>query len=338
MRCSRLTVFFLDSEQSFRSRENTSIEDIEKWAHDLGATIEMVSLRGNQFRCAGSVEYVEWVESLLKGESAAKNRIFASAWNEDMQAHTAAEIARPGGNVIAFPGSMKVAANINRLPAAADPAPPYGAPRSRGVRTKMDFRIFSDPFLMESELRSFSSEYTIRLLSSFSRDWKTEKDPYPHEMPAAAQDFYEPVTLSNGEPGFWYRPWNYVPKKDYTWFIAGRMGQPISRDSLCEVGCTYAVRGFDFDYIGLLWLNDLLWRDARWIAPLENVHESGIDLLVKQARRERRVNPAGPKGAEVLEKVCQAYRILLTRAIRGVFVWIPDEETRVHVAASLSKR
>jgi predicted RNase H-like HicB family nuclease len=52
-------------------------------------------------------------------------------------------------------------------------------------------------------------------------------------------------------------------------------------DPLCEVGCPYAVRGFDFDYLGLLWLGDLLWGDGRqsrmgwrrqhgWNAQLEN--------------------------------------------------------------------
>jgi DUF2075 family protein len=52
-------------------------------------------------------------------------------------------------------------------------------------------------------------------------------------------------------------------------------------DPLCEVGCPCAVRGFDFDYLGLLWLGDLLWGDGRqsrmgwrrqhgWNAQLEN--------------------------------------------------------------------
>jgi DUF2075 family protein len=126
-----------------------------------------------------------------------------------------------------------------------------------------------------------------------------------------------------------------VPGQDYTGFVAGRIGMPIHDDPLCEVGCTYAVRGFDFDYLGLLWLDDLAWRDGKWVSDLTNVHESGISLLVRQARREGRIAPAGPRGVNVLEKVRQAYRILLTRAIRGMFVWIPDIETRTHVLASL---
>jgi DUF2075 family protein len=148
-------------------------------------------------------------------------------------------------------------------------------------------------------------------------------------------DFHELVELRDGTERTWSRPWNFVPGQDYTGFVAGRAGLPIHDDPLCEVGCTYAVRGFDFDYLGLLWLDDLLWREGKWIARLANVHESGISSLVRQARAEGPLAPAGPKGANVIEKLRQAYRILLTRAIRGMFVWIPDNETRDHVIDSL---
>ena len=47
------------------------------------------------------------------------------------------------------------------------------------------------------------------------------------------------------------------PGNDYTWYVTGHPAGRISSDPLCEVGCTYAVRGFDYDYVGILWLNDL---------------------------------------------------------------------------------
>ena len=62
-------------------------------------------------------------------------------------------------------------------------------------------------------------------------------------------------------------------------------------------------------HLGLLWLDDLLWRNGKWVVHLENVHESGIGVLVRQARKEGPIAPAGPRGANVLDKVRQAYRI-----------------------------
>lgn len=326
MRASRLTIFFLDPDQSFRARENTTIKDIESWAGELNAKVERVSLHGVQFRCAGSVEYVAWVESLLGGQSAEMNRVFASAWRSDMGSRERA------GNVIALPtrasvspASSKVAAQAGRTYAVA----------ARAVRTSMDFRVFADPHAMEEALRALHPSHSVRLVATYSRPWATKEETFPHRVQPSAMDFYEEVVLPNGQRRMWSKIWNYVPGGDYSGFVASRPGLPIHDDPLCEVGCTYAVRGFDFDYLGLLWLDDLVWRNGRWVAPLKNVHESGIGVMVKQARKEGPVAPVGPRGVNVIEKLRQAYRILLTRSIRGMFVWIPDEETRKHVTESL---
>jgi hypothetical protein len=336
IRCSRLAVFFLDPDQSFRARENTDIQDIKNWAVELGATIECVSLHGVQFRCAGSAEYVAWVESLLGGGSAALNRVYASAWYHDQSNSVESTRARTAGNVVAFPARPQALAETALF--ARDGAGGYVATGRRSRASGMLFRVFPDPFQMEEELRKLAGDFTIRLVSTYSRPWKTERSTYPHRLPAEAMDFHELVDLRDGSRRTWSRPWNFVPGQDYTGFVAGRAGLPIHDDPLCEVGCTYAVRGFDFDYLGLLWLDDLLWREGKWIARLDNVHESGISLLVRQAKAEGPVAPAGPKGANVIEKLRQAYRILLTRAIRGMFVWIPDNETRDHVIDSLGTK
>jgi hypothetical protein len=97
--------------------------------------------------------------------------------------------------------------------------------------------------------------------------------------------------------------------------------------------CPYAVRGFDYDYVGILWLQDLIWRDTGWEANAESVHESGIINLARRARREG--SAAGPAHRELLQRVTQAYRILLTRPLRGAYLWIPDVETRGFVERSL---
>lgn len=334
MRASRLTVFFLDPEQSFRARENTRLEDIEDWAQELGATVEKVSLHGAQFRCAGSAEYVAWVESLLGGTPEEMNRVFASAWYE-VAAYEQGGPARHA-NVIAFPSRARAElVSEESGSVVAESGGQYFAPIGARRRANMDFRIYDDPFALEYDLRALSKDYVVRLVSTYSRAWKTKDSTYPHRLPPEGLDFCERVSLASGEERVWCRPWNFVPGGDYTGFVAGRKGLPIADDPLCEVGCTYAVRGFDFDYLGLLWLDDFVWRDDRWVVPLDNVHETGIGPIVRRARREGKIAPAGPEGANVLEKVRQAYRILLTRGIRGMFVWIADEETRAHVRSSL---
>ena len=100
-------------------------------------------------------------------------------------------------------------------------------------------------------------------------------------------------------------------------------------DPLAEVGCPYAVRGFDFDYVGLLWLSDLVWRNDDWVVDPKHVFERGIGRTLAAAKKEEA--PDGPAHQKLLRAVCEAYRILLTRPMCGLFIWCEDGPTRDHL-------
>lgn len=283
IRCSTVSIFLLDAEQGFRDRENTTLADIRRWAEDLGAEVgESISLEGAQFRCAGSTDYVAWVEGLLSGEPAAELAALAQKW-----------------------------------------------------RRMFNVRPVDTPSALEEGLRDQAAAgRTVRLLASYAREWKTKGAARPHALPAAQQDFHEPYVDASGKKRYWSRVWNFIPQNgsDYTWFIQAPEGSPMRADPLCEVGCPYAVRGFDFDYVGVLWLSDLVWRDGKWRADPAHVHDTGLDRSVRAAEAERTPGPAHEKLRAAL---AQAYRILLTRGMSGCDLWIEDAETREHVRASL---
>lgn len=299
IRSSMLSVFLLDPLQGFRSRENTSIEDIRKWSRDLcGEDPLEVSLEGIQFRCAGSTEYVRWVESLLAGAPASENARIAKTWRNASHSSTRGRSTHE---------------------------------TSKG----MEIQLFAEPESWEAALRARIAEgQNARLLSSYSREWKTKNASSPHDLELSDKDFDERYAV-NGKTKRWSRIWNFVPKNNYAWFVAGHPASYIHEDPLCEVGCPYVVRGFDFDYVGILWLDDLVWRNGRWVVNPDNVHETGHSALTNAARKESKGKRDGPKTAELLERVGQAYRILFTRALKGAYVWVPDRETREHLAASL---
>jgi uncharacterized protein len=312
IRSSVLTIFFLDPQQGFRHRENTSLQDIKQWASELGAgEVEVISLEGVQFRCAGSVEYVSWVESLLAGSSPHRNQVYASAWLPE---------------IISAP-SMQ---NVVPLRRVAERTKEYSTSPSKNGKRSFDFRVFENPHDLETHLRQVcQSGETMRLLSSYSRKWVTTgQTGRPHLLPPSRQDFYE--EFPDGTT--WSRVWNVVQGDDYTSYVQGSGDSQIAIDPLSEVGCPYAVRGFDYDYIGILWLEDLVWRNGKWSLNLEVVEESGLRTLVNQAKHN---GPDSPEYGTLLEKVSQAYRILMTRALRGTYVWVKDAETRTHVMESL---
>ena len=92
----------------------------------------------------------------------------------------------------------------------------------------------------------------------------------------------------------------------------------MNTNPLNEVGCPYVVRGFDYDYLGVLWLDDLVWRGNRWSIQLNSVHETAIKNTCNKARR-------GDNKAlqSVEEKIKLGYRILLTRALKGSISFYP---------------
>lgn len=326
MRASTLTVFFLDPAQGFRHRENTTLEDLRVWAKELGAgEVIEISLEGVQFRCAGSTEYVAWLESFLSGASLERDRALARTWYvpaapSPAGADSAHPVVVPLLSAAERKATYVVQGNVVQL-----------GQSSR--RRPFDFRLFDNPIEMEAALReTLLDGATARILSTYSREWKTRGHARPHDAPPSEQDFREEIDLSP-KTVVWGKVWNVVPTTDdYSHFVQGAPGSAIANDPLCEVGCPYAVRGFDYDYVGVLWLEDLLWRGGAWRISLDYIHETGVGALVRRARRR-----SGSEGValELAEKVKQAYRIVLTRGLRGLFVWVKDVETRDHLRASI---
>jgi hypothetical protein len=284
IRASTLSIFLLDSEQGFRDRENTTVDDIRRWAAELGAEItDQISLEGAQFRCAGSTEYVAWVEAVLRGDQPEQAAALAQTW-----------------------------------------------------RQVLDFEVLDTPAALEAALRERLAEgRNARLVASYAREWKTRGAANPHALPPQMMDFHERY-VDNGRTRYWSRIWNFIPLNgtDYTWYVQALPGSPMHDDPLFEVGCPYAVRGFDFDYVGVLWLDDLVWRDGRWTVDLEHVHDTGLLASLREARSR---GPDGPGFAQLRRGLAQAYRILLTRGIYGTCIWFQDQETREYVLRCLGQ-
>jgi hypothetical protein len=204
-----------------------------------------------------------------------------------------------------------------------------------------EFDIVADPGALDERLREkLTLGKTVRLLSSYAVKWATKKASNPHDVAEHERDFVIDYTRGSARPR-WSRIWNFVPEgSDYSIFIQAPVASKIHADPLSEVGCPYVVRGFDFDYVGLLWMSDLVWRKDRWVVQLEHAHESAWKktlAAVKRARKSKDAAEIAKAEAKLLESVTRGYRILLTRAIRGAYVWCQDDETRERLKSVLGK-
>lgn len=290
IRESQVSVFFTDGKQSFRDNESTSVDDLKVWAGMLGANFTVVSLDGMQFRCAGSKEYVEWVDRLFT-PTPLNN---ASTWNRKFSVRLAD-----------FPSEMEEA-----------------------LRLKMR-----------------TENASCRILSSYTRYWNSRNDLNAGHNGEAPCDF----DLEDKHGRRWQKYWNNP--EGYDIFVQGKRDSLMHDDPLSEVGCPYVVRGFDYDYVGLLWLEDIFVRNGKWYLSLKHAEETANGSTRKAATDEqkdairRKVIPGRMKDIDVVEigreefpkanamfrTVVQAYRILMTRAIKGITIYIKDAETREYV-------
>lgn len=284
---SQISVFFTDGKQSFRDNETTTIEDIKAWAEELGAHFSSVSLDGMQFRCAGSYEYVDWVENLFS--------------------------EHPLHNVTKWADKFKV-------------------------------KVVDFPSEMEDDIRQYVNQgnASCRLMSSYTRKWISTANDEMHSK-LSEHDF----VLDDKEGSKWKKYWN--SGKHYDIYVQGSRGTMMNTDPLSEIGCPYVVRGFDYDYVGLLWLEDIIVRNWEWCLNLDYIEEKGfksdkvkakeaLKLAKKHGKYRGKVSGIIPSKLDgfpavnmFFNAVTQAYRILLTRAIKGVTIYIKDEETRAYV-------
>ena len=62
---SNFSIFFIDEDQKVTLKDIGSIDEIKKYANELGAGIRIVELE-SQFRCNGSDGYLSWLDNMLE--------------------------------------------------------------------------------------------------------------------------------------------------------------------------------------------------------------------------------------------------------------------------------
>lgn len=163
-----------------------------------------------------------------------------------------------------------------------------------------EFRIASSPEELEGWIRSRASEgKTARVTAGFCWRWS---------KPRSDGSLVEDVTI-----GDFARPWNARPE-------AGKLADGIppaplwayAPEGIEQIGCVYTAQGFEFDYVGVIFGKDLVYRpEQKWICH----KQESSDSQVKRSKHR------------FLELVKNTYRVLLTRGMRGCYVYFQDKDT-----------
>ena len=157
---------------------------------------------------------------------------------------------------------------------------------------RMTFRVFDDPSIMMSEIRKRNSEKqnSARIVAGFCWPWSA---------PNADGSLVNDVKIGNFE-----MPWE---NKDQFWKWA------TDNSGMEQVGTVYTAQGFEFDYIAVIFGNDLIYdpKLKSWKAVPKNSYDTQVT----------RNNPA------LAQHFKNVYRVLMSRAHKGVYVYFMDKET-----------
>lgn len=146
-----------------------------------------------------------------------------------------------------------------------------------------------------------SQGYKARMTAGFCWEWS--------KKPKLDGTLHEDVIVE----GF-RRPWNARPE-------ATKLAKGIPKATLWahdpnginQIGCVYTAQGFEFDYVGVIFGNDLVYDldKQKWVGHPEN---SG-DTKVRSSKEK------------FVDLVKNTYRVLLSRGLKGCYVYFLDKDT-----------
>lgn len=174
-----------------------------------------------------------------------------------------------------------------------------------------DFKVFSNPNeLFDTIVERNEVNNRSRVVAGYCWDWKGKNDPTVHD-----------VTI----PEFGFRKrWN-LSEHGQGWLIMP--------DSINEVGCIHTCQGLELDYVGVIIGPDLIARDGTLYCDAD-AHPSR-DSAVRGLKKLKKENPA--VGAEREESIIKnTYRTLMTRGMKGCYIFCTDKETEWYFRDRLS--
>ncbi len=164
-----------------------------------------------------------------------------------------------------------------------------------------DFQIMNSPTAVEAAIRAKANEgFSARMTAGYCWAWSDAR---------SNGTLVDDVVI-----GDYRRPWNAKSGARLAAGIPIESLWATEAGGIDQVGCVYTAQGFEFDYAGVIVGPDLTYdfNIQDWVGHPEH----SFDRPVKTAK----------KGFVAMVK--NTYRVLLSRGIKGCYVYFTDERNR----------
>jgi DUF2075 family protein len=165
-----------------------------------------------------------------------------------------------------------------------------------------DFKVIDSPSLLRDIIIEKNKDNNrARLVAGYCWKWASKKNRLAYDIQFPKYDFR--------------MKWNLTVDGSI-WII--------SPNSVNEVGCIHTCQGLEVDYIGVIVGKDLVVRNGHVITDVTK--RAGQDRTVWGYKKKLKENPD-----EITEKldliIKNTYRTLMTRGMKGCYVYFEDRET-----------
>ena len=173
-----------------------------------------------------------------------------------------------------------------------------------------DFRVLGSPTeLRDLIIEKNKEQNKARLVAGYCWNWVSRKDSNLNDIEFEGTDFK--------------MKWNL--KSDGNLWI-------LKSASVQEVGCIHTCQGLELDYVGVIIGDDLIVRNGEVL--VDPTKRASTDRSIRGYRRIIETE----EGKDILKKVIKnTYRTLMTRGIKGCYIYCTDKETREYFSSKLVK-
>lgn len=178
------------------------------------------------------------------------------------------------------------------------------------VNFHFDFRVIDTPSELYELVKMKNTSNNARLLAGFC--WNR------YSKQADNQDYHD-IKI-----GDFSLSWNLKHGEEFA----------IRENAINEVGCIYNVQGLEFDYVGVIIGPDLIYHDRKLYTDYSKRASTekslyGLQVLLKEDKEKYE------KLADTI--IRNTYRVLLTRGMKGCYVYACDEKLQEHLKTIVEK-
>lgn len=172
-----------------------------------------------------------------------------------------------------------------------------------------DFTLCDSPHeVYEHVLEKIHEGYEARMLAGYAWKWTSEKD-------GNADGQIEDVVI---EEHNFSMPWN-ARSSSTTW--------AIDTKGIHQIGCIHTSQGLEFDYVGLI-----IGKDLQYNPDKKELFASWDNYKDASGKKTLKDNPQ-----QLTQLVKNIYKVLLTRAMKGCYIYCHDENLREYIRTCLPK-